>query len=124
MKGCSKNYPVGRTNWRIIVEKDESEVITDYYRKYTSDLYPLLADAVQKQTAVHKKMDNGALPPHRDAKRVDVSELVKAGNRNELFTPGLATCTGVVAHRNSGPSYRIDFEELPDLGALIEKEQD
>lgn len=93
-----RGFPVGRTNWRIIVEKDENEVVTDYYRKYTSVLYPLLADAVQRQTAGHKKITEGEFSPEREAKRVDISELVKAGKRNELFTPGLATCTGVVAH--------------------------
>lgn len=98
-----RGFPVGRTNWRVIVEKDENEVITDYYRKYSNDLYPLLADAVQRQTAGHKKAaDNEALLSDREAKRVDVSELVKAGKRRKLFTPGLATCTGVVAHGGKG----------------------
>lgn len=94
-------FPVGRTNWRIIVEKDENEVITDYYRKYSSELYPLMADAVQRQTAGKKKAAENELSPGREAKRVDVSELVKADNRKELFTPGLATCTGVVVHGDS-----------------------
>jgi hypothetical protein len=106
---------VGSATWRIIVEKDESEVVTDYYRRYSSTLYPLLARAAAAQTAAAAQRTERGASPEPGAGRVDVSELVRAGRRRQLHTPGLATCTGVAAYTPSG-----DFSYMAHLSPVDE----
>ncbi len=100
-----RSISAGRTNWRIIVEKDENEVITDYYRAHSGKLFPLLAESIKTRTEKQKKKAAGLPLPGQEAKRVDVSELLRAGGRKQLFTPGITTCTGVVACGPGGSAY-------------------
>lgn len=97
-----RQIPIGRTTWRIIVEKDESEVISDYYQRYGKALFPLLAESIQAHTQSCGQAVEKPAAASDGARRVDVSELIRAGSRNQMYTPGLATCTGLVAYSTDG----------------------
>ncbi len=117
-------FPVGSTSWRLIVEKDEAEVLTDYYKTYSRRLFPLLAGAVTAATEAAVQPAGGEISPPASAKRVDVSELVRAGDRKQLYTPGLATCTGVVAcRRGGGAAYMAHLSPVDDSYDLSEDDQ-
>ena len=97
-----RQIAIGHTTWRIIVEKDEREVISDYYQRYGKVLFPLLAESIHGHTRkIEKPVQKPAAAPEA-AKRVDVSELIRAGSRTHLYTPGLATCTGLVVYSAAG----------------------
>lgn len=117
-------FPVGSTSWRLIVEKDEDEVLTDYYKTYSHSLFPLLTDAVTRETEAATPLSGKAVSPVASARRVDVSELVRAGDRKQLYTSGLATCTGVVAFRKGGgAAYMAHLSPVDDSYDLSRKDQ-
>lgn len=117
-------FPVGSTSWRLIVEKDEDEVLTDYYKTYSHRLFQLLADAVRAEAETAKRPASTEIFPAESARRVDVSELVRAGDRKHLYTPGLATCTGLVAFRKGGGvAYMTHLSPVDDSYDLSPQDQ-
>ncbi len=117
-------FPVGNTSWRLIVEKDEDEVLTDYYQTYGQRLFPLLAGAVTAETEAAARAAGREISPSASARRVDVSELLHAEDRKQLYTPGLATCTGVVACRKGGgAAYMAHLSPVDDSYDLSRQDQ-
>jgi len=79
--------------WAILAEKDESEVLTDFYREHEAALFPKLSagllawplSEIQEPAADFRT--NGA----RESK-VELKEWKKATGADALFTLGVSTC--------------------------------
>jgi hypothetical protein len=101
-----QTFNVGDVQWRILVEKDEDEVVTDYYKNHFEKIYPCLVQKVAKETEKHLTEITDFQGFVKTAKRVDVGELIKSSGGKSLVTSGVSTCTGVVAHmKDNGVSY-------------------
>ncbi len=111
-----RSLKVGRSVWRLLVEKDESEVLTEYYLRNGDSLFPRLVEAIRTSTrsALEKGRDTHT-SDYEKSRRVDVGELQRSDNRNALFTPGVATCTAVLAYRD-----RHEFAYLAHLSPVDE----
>jgi len=85
-----EKFTVSDTDWIIIAEIDEAEVITDHYKKhkkyFESEIMKYLESTTQKKRGPYLK---------RDVKRVDMNEFEKAIPGTVLETSGISTCTGV-----------------------------
>ncbi|MBF0444681.1 MAG: hypothetical protein HQL68_03765 [Magnetococcales bacterium] len=79
-------------SWILIVEMDEDEVITNQFRE-NPEYY---------MEKVFKKLTPGQIMPNKvshinsNAVRVDINEYAKGKDGRQLWTKGVATCTGVV----------------------------
>ena len=88
----------GNSNWRILAEIDEDEVLTDYYRHYSDTLFPKLLQLIKKHTQLAPRTTDNYPETSKQTKRVDTGELVRSDDRRKvLFSPGIAPCTGIVA---------------------------
>ncbi len=110
-----RTFRAGGASWRILVEKDENEVVTDYYRRRGKELFPLLVRSIVNQTEGKLRKSKDLTLDAKKAKRVDVGELVRTDKRKILFTPGLATCTGVIAYsQNNDFAYMAHLSPVDD----------
>ncbi len=79
------------TNWIIIAEIDENEVITNHYKKnkkyFNSEIIGYLARRPLKEKHFQSKI--------LKAKRIDINEFAKAKHEELIQTFGVATCTAV-----------------------------
>ncbi len=85
------------TEWIIIAEMDEDEVITEIYRGRENKLFDMATDYLasysyetdmQKVFALDWKHNSNSI-------KVDFKELKKSKNSQILYTKGVATCTAV-----------------------------
>ena len=118
-----QTFQFGNANWRIIVEKDEAEIITEYYRNHSDALFPLLIQSIEKQTEAKLKSAIDLNESRKETKRVDIGELMKSDERKALYTYGLATCTGIVAYiENRDDAYMAHLSPVDDCYNLSENE--
>ncbi len=85
------------TEWIIIAEIDEDEVITEIYRGREKELFGKVTDYladysykkdIQKIFAPNRKQNNNCV-------KVDYKEFQKSKNSQLLYTEGVATCTAM-----------------------------
>ena len=85
------------TEWIIIAEIDEDEVITEIYRGREKEFYNKVTDYLagysyqkdkKKSFVKDWKLDNSCI-------KVDFKEFQKSKNRQLLYTEGVATCTAM-----------------------------
>ncbi len=110
-----RTFRAGGASWRILVEKDEDEVVTDYYRLRDKELFPFLVKEIANQTEEKLGKSGNFTPVVKSARRVDVGELARTDKRKKLFTMGLATCTGVIAYaQNNDFAYMAHLSPMDD----------
>lgn len=90
-------FRIGDISWRIIVEKDADEVVTDYYMQYRAMLFKPMVAAVVSWSSSHLRKNDLADTYRRKARRVDVGEWIRIDKGGNLYTAGVSTCTGFVA---------------------------
>ncbi|MDH4248594.1 MAG: cache domain-containing protein [Deltaproteobacteria bacterium] len=83
-------------DWAILAEKDESEVLTDYYRENEARLFPALAARLLTWPLAESPPPPPPGGSGRDFK-VDLKEFRKAEGRDAAFTLGVASCTVFLA---------------------------
>lgn len=119
-----KKFQFEDSYWKLVVEKDEDEVITDYYKKNKKKLFPLLTKMIKEHT--EKELET--TEPFKiddNIKKVDMGELIRSGSKKPLITYGVLTCTAVTAYSGNN-----DFVYMTHLSPLdlsynpTKKEQD
>lgn len=116
-----RTFRFGSANWRIVVEKDESEVITNYYRRHAENIFPRLLQKIEAQTTDSLKSASSSFQFARQTKRVDVGELARTDKKKTIYTKGVATCTGVVGYmRQQDFAYMAHLSPLDDCYNLSE----
>lgn len=90
-------------DWLLIVEIDESEVITEYFKKNKS----FFLDKIPSYSANIKRVKHAKQRRPLKLRRVDVDEFAKSTNGAELVTYGVATCTAVAIVVPGGPAYLV-----------------
>jgi len=80
------------TSWIILVEIDEDEVITDYFKKHQKYFVKQFIEylGVQNRKPSHFKRRGGV-----EVERVEMDEFAKIANHSYLLTEGVSTCTAI-----------------------------
>ena len=78
--------------WLLIAERDEQELLSDYFNQHLDALLPGLIDALPRPSGRVVQADWPA------AQKVDFKELSKS-RQQPLLTRGVATCTALAAWR-------------------------
>ncbi len=90
-------------------------LLSSDYRRRGKELFPLLVRSIVNQTEGRLRKSKDLTLAAKKAKRVDVGELVRTDKRKILFTPGLATCTGVIAYsQNNDFAYMAQLSPVDD----------
>ena len=80
------------TSWVILVEIDEDEIVTEFFKKHQDILLPQL----EKYLAVQKRKSSSFREPEEGhIKRVDMNEFAKTSGKLSLSTRGVSTCTAI-----------------------------
>ncbi|MDH5719367.1 MAG: cache domain-containing protein [Spirochaetia bacterium] len=98
------------TNWIILVEIDEDEIITRYYKEYK----PYLKDKIIENLKEKRNFVQEINISNIDKKRVDINEFIKANKKSLLYTQGVSTCTSLSI------SYPDNFGYLAHITPLDE----
>jgi len=85
------------TEWIIVAEIDEDEVITEIYRGRENELFPKVTDylsdySYQRDT---QKVFTQDWKQRNNCVKVDFKEFHKSKNGQSLYTEGVATCTAL-----------------------------
>lgn len=91
-----QSFQFGNTRWVIIAEKDESEVLTDFYEEFADELHAPMFKALSAITLLMKPPKE-PLPTTKEKTFVDLQEIARTSNGNLLYTLGVSTCTAVSA---------------------------
>jgi hypothetical protein len=94
-----RSFSTTGARWAVIAERDESEVLTEYYREYEGDLFEKLL-AELGRTPLNGIEGAFADPPGATpgAAQVDLQEFRRADHGRTFFTTGVATRTGLSAY--------------------------
>lgn len=84
-------FPFLESKWLIIAKIDKSEIVTDYYRENSEDLYPLIINPIEQKKNYYLK--DIQFPDN--VLSVQMDEFKRGDNSSDLFTRGVATCTAV-----------------------------
>ena len=97
-----ESFHYGGTNWVIIAEQDEGEVLTRFYRQWEP---ALLERALAPLAAL--PLDGDAPTPEADAQAdlVNLQEYGRATPGNRLTTVGVSTCTAFSARMPGQTAY-------------------
>ncbi|MEE9442347.1 MAG: cache domain-containing protein [candidate division Zixibacteria bacterium] len=79
------------TDWIIIAEIDEAEVLTEYYRQVSKEIYDNLITSI-KNAAGPKEI---SIPRILSSQKVDMNEFVGVRPGQTAKTKGVSTCTAV-----------------------------
>jgi hypothetical protein len=90
-------------DWLLIAEIDESEVITEYFKKNKS----FFQDKIPSYSAKTKRVKHAKQRRPLKLRRVDIDEFAKSTDGAELVTYGVATCTAVAIVVPDGPAYLV-----------------
>ena len=82
---------IHHTDWIIVAEIDEDEIITNYYLELEDTLFSQLKQYIKQ----HQTMSSECHVDLTDALKVDVKEYCKSKNGTKLYTNGVATCTAL-----------------------------
>lgn len=85
-------------SWGIVAEIDEDEVLSDFYMRHESALYPLLVAAANAVADGLRSLPGEKVIQVSNFIKVDVKELQKGGGEQALVTRGVASCTAIVAY--------------------------
>ncbi|MCP4180119.1 MAG: hypothetical protein GY756_20335 [bacterium] len=107
-----KTFQFDKSNWKLIVEKDEAEVITDYFRINKRNIFPLLVEGIKNQTENRLDQDQPLELSNTNAK-VDVGEIIRSNGKKPLLTYGVSTCTAISAYAKD-----MDFVYMAHLTPL------
>ena len=86
-------FEIFGVTWVIIVEIDEDEVITEFYKKYKEFFVQLILDELSNQTIITLK--SPSISDISKKNRVDMNEFAKLRDGEYLITEGVATCTAI-----------------------------
>ncbi|MCP3952614.1 MAG: hypothetical protein GY697_10425 [Desulfobacterales bacterium] len=89
-----EKFRIFGTEWIIIAEIDEDEVITEHYRRHKQYLLERILPALPPPQSGRSKVLT-RLPA---GKRVDINEYAQAESGQRLNTYGVAACTAVAIH--------------------------
>ena len=78
------------TEWIIIAEIDEEEIITEHYKKY----FKYYNKKIRNQSHINK--DNKKIFTGKNTIKVDMNEFLKAKRFEQLETIGISTCTAII----------------------------
>lgn len=94
--------------WVIIAEMDESEVLTDHYRRYQDHYHDRLVERLSGSPSL------SSIPgrPAKETKRIDVNEYAMSRGEVALKTYGVATCTAVVILYPGRFAYLLHYSPL------------
>ncbi|MDH5751361.1 MAG: hypothetical protein OEZ59_02950, partial [Deltaproteobacteria bacterium] len=86
--------------WAILAEKDEGEIITDYYRENAKQLFTRLSERLAARRPAFFQTNLGKITAQGSSRRIkaDLQEVQKAGSEETVFTTGVATCTAFAAY--------------------------
>ena len=87
--------------WVILVEVDEDEIISDFYKKHKQ----YFQREIVQYLAIQKSEKSTRLNIDRSLKRVDMNEFYKAEKTRGLMTVGVSTCTSIAIIRQDMFSY-------------------
>ncbi len=90
------------TDWIIIAEIDEDEVLSDFYiqnENYAFDLLMTSLNSQPESTTLHKQTTFPELV------KADVNEYIKSITNTAIHTSGVATCTALAVYYPSSFSY-------------------
>jgi len=80
------------TSWVILVEIDEDEIITEFFKDHQDILLP----QIERYLAVQqRKSISFEEPEDVKIKRVDMNEFAKTSGESSLSTRGVSTCTAI-----------------------------
>ena len=79
------------TEWIIVAEIDEDEVITNYYLELEDTLFSNIKQYIMK----HQKLSSDCHFDVSNDIKVDIKEYQKSKEGNKLYTIGVATCTAL-----------------------------
>ncbi len=98
-----EKFSVFGISWIVAAEIDESEVITEHFKKYHRYFMGLILEKIQNtRTSLRKPV----LPPGQKM-RVDVNEFARTSADTVLETHGIATCTGISAFLPDASAYLV-----------------
>lgn len=81
--------------WLVVAKMDEAQVTTDHFRLHRRHYAEIIRRYLEAQpVAAHRP---AVRPQNRKTLRVDIDEFLKANHGELLQTPGVATCTGLIA---------------------------
>ena len=98
-------------SWIIIVEIDEAEVITGYYKK-ARDYY--IREVLKRISQTHNRTSIQTTL-NDDMIKVDIGEFSKAAPGQVLETYGVNTCTAVVISKPGEFGYLVHLSPLDDI---------
>jgi len=84
--------PFMRTEYLIIVKRDEDEFVTEQYRAHPEQYHAQQVDYL----AQHRSKSGAALPHGPKIAKVDMDEFVKVRKAERLQTLGVSTCTAII----------------------------
>lgn len=100
-------------NWCIIAERDEAEVITNYFRENTGYFIEKILNSLSLSVSVHQGekrwLDAGKI------KRVDMDEFAMAKSGEMLVTPGVRHCTAIIVYYPDRFAYLAHVSPVDDV---------